>query len=169
MVLRAKKHGLTIYDMVRNGEIYPLADLLDAADAALKSEEHVNLDQLVSMLDSRDSGIRYWACVGLFRLGPGARGQKDALRRLLDDTSDEVVAMAAWALYNLGEESLARRRLRSLLEDNSPASLKVVNIIDWIEDDPSYYHKAMIECQPPLMASYLGRWKQQSRQAAESR
>ena len=168
MVLRAKKHGLTIYEMVRNAEIYPLADLLDAADAALQSEEHVNLDKLVNMLDSRDSGIRYWACVGLFRLGPGARGQKDALRRMLDDTSDEVVAMAAWALYNLGEESLARRRLRTLLEDNSPASLKVVNIIDWMGDDPSYYHTAMIECQPPLMASYLGRWKQQARQAAES-
>ena len=168
MVLRAKKHGLTIYEMVRNAEIYPLADLLDAADAALQSEEHVNLDKLVSMLESQDSGIRYWACVGLFRLGPGARGQKDALRRMLDDASDEVVAMAAWALYNLGEESLARRRLRTLLEDNSPASLKVVNIIDWMGDDPSYYHTAMIECQPPLMASYLGRWKQQARQAAES-
>lgn len=168
MVYRAEQNGMTIYEMVRKPQLYPLKRLLDAADRALQPEENVAMAQLVAMLKDPDSGIRYWGCVGLFRLGPGARGQKEPLRQLLKDPSDEVVAMAAWTLYNLGEEEIARHRLRSLLETNSRAALKVANIIDWMDEDPKFYRDALLACQPPLHAPFLTRLKEQSRQPADS-
>ena len=168
MAHRAEKNDVTIYEMVRNPQLYPLERLLDAADTALQSEADVDLERLVAMLKDPDSGIRYWGCVGLFRLGLGARGQKDLLRALLEDPSDEVVAMAAWTLYNLGDEQNARNRLRGLLEANSRASLKVANIIEWIGEDAEFYRDALLACQPPLHAAYLTRIKEQTRQRTES-
>jgi hypothetical protein len=76
--------------------------------------------------------------------------------------------MAAWTLYNLGEEKIARDRLRSLLETNSRAALKVANIIDWMDEDPKFYRDALLACQPPLHAPFLTRLKEQSRQRADS-
>ena len=94
----------------------------------------------------------------------GARGQKDLIRKLLTAPCDEVVAMAAWTLYNLDDREVAREHLRRLLELNSRASLKVANIIDWMGDDPAFYEDALLACQPPLHASFLGRMKEHSRQ-----
>ena len=135
MVYRAAQNKMTIYEMIRNPQLYPLERLLDASDLALQREADVDLDQLIALLGDADSGIRYWGCVGLFRIGMGARGQKDLLHQLLKDPSDEVVAMAAWTLYNLGDEQVARDRLRGLLEENSRAALKVANMIDWMDED----------------------------------
>jgi hypothetical protein len=72
--------------------------------------------------------------------------------------------MAAWALYHLGEKETARKKLRDLLEENSNAALKVVNMIDWMDDDPDYYRDALLGCQAPLQAAYLQRMKQDARQ-----
>lgn len=169
MVNRAAQNGLTIYEMIRNAELYPLEQLLDACDTALHDEQQVDLDRLVEMVRDPDSGIRYWGCVGLFRLGMGARGQKALFRDLLADPCDEVVAMAAWALFKLGDQQVAREHLRDLLKENSRAALKVANIIDWMEDDPTFYQDALLSCQPPLHALFLARIKEQSRQRAGSR
>lgn len=164
MVHRAAENGMTVYEMIRDPNIYPLEQLLDACDTALHDGKEVDLDRLVTMAHDPDSGIRYWGCVGLFRLGMGARGQKDLIRKLLNDPCDEVVAMAAWTLYNLDDREVAREHLRRLLELNSRAALKVANIIDWMGDDPAFYEDALLACQPPLHASFLGRIKEQSRQ-----
>ena len=168
MVYRAAQNKMTIYEMIRNPQLYPLERLLDASDLALQREADVDLDQLIALLGDADSGIRYWGCVGLFRLGMGSRGQKDLLNQLLKDPSDEVVAMAAWTLYNLGDEQVARDRLRGLLEENSRAALKVANMIDWMDEDPTFYRDALLACQPPLHAPFLSRLKEQSRQRANS-
>ena len=165
---RAAKNGITIYEMVRNPQLYPLKRLIDACNCALQPEGDVDIDQLVKMTDDPDSGIRYWGCVGLFRLGMGARGQKQRLKQLLNDPCDEVIAMVAWTLYNLGDQQTARERLRGLLEFNSRAALKVANIIDWMDDDPAFYQNALLACQPPLHAPFLNRLKEQSRQRANS-
>ncbi len=168
MVYRAAKNGITIYEMIRNPQLYPLKRLIDACNCALQPEGDVDIDQLVKMTEDPDSGIRYWGCVGLFRLGMGARGQKQRLKQLLNDPCDEVVAMVAWTLYKLGDQQVARERLRGLLESNSRAALKVANIIDWMDDDPAFYQNALLACQPPLHAPFLTRLKEQSRQRANS-
>lgn len=163
MVRRAKSNGVTIYEMVRNQELYPLDRLLDASEIALEQSRD-NQKTLVTMLADNDSGIRYWAAVGLFLLGEEARNNLPELRKAFDDPDDEVAAMAAWAVYKLGEKEVAREQLRGMLEEDSSAALKVINIIKWMNDDPVYYRDALLSCQSPLQAAYLKRMQQQARQ-----
>jgi hypothetical protein len=158
MVTRAKQHDTTIYEMVRDPAKYPLEQLLDAVDLALaKSVE--NRKQLEALLASDDSGVRYWGSVGLFLLGEQAAESEPALRKALKDDCHEVVAMAAWSLFNLGEKETARHALRGLLENNSYAALKVANIIDWMGEGYDFYKEALASCNTSVQPSYLGRIK----------
>ncbi len=159
MVTRAEKHDTTIYEMVRDAKKYPLERLLEASDLALAKSAD-NREALERMLASDESGVRYWGSVGLFLLGEKANDSKLALRKSLTDDCHEVVAMAAWSLFNLGEKDTARNALRGLLENNSYAALKVANIIDWIGEGYDFYKEALASCSTSVQDSYLGRIKQ---------
>jgi N-sulfoglucosamine sulfohydrolase len=144
---------------VRDPDVYPLERLIDASDLALAISPE-NREALEAMLTDKDSGVRYWGSVGLFLLRDQAADSKPALHRALADDCHEVVAMAAWALYQLGEKETARKTLRSLLENNSYAALKVANIIDWIGEGYDYYKDALAACETSVQSSYLGRIKE---------
>jgi hypothetical protein len=158
MVTRAEQYNTTIYEMVREPEKYPLEQLLDAADLALAKSVD-NRKQLEALLASADSGLRYWGSVGLFMLGQQVAESKPVLQKALRDDCHEVVAMAAWSLFNLGDTETARHTLRSLLENNSYAALKVANIIDWIGEGYDFYREALASCDTSVQPSYLGRIK----------
>lgn len=129
MVKRAKDNNTSIYEMVRNKELYNLPALLDAADVALEhNPEHI--DQLRNMLSDKDGGIRYWAMVGAFLLNDEA-----AALMAINDKSHEVRAMAAWTLIRTGKQQAGFACLKSMLQDNSYATLKILNIIDWMGED----------------------------------
>jgi HEAT repeat protein len=94
---------MTIYAMVRNPKLYPLASYLDAADMALERDAK-NLKGLEQSMSHADEGIRYWAVVGLFLLGNDAASAVDTLEKALQDDSHEVRMMAAWAMVKLGHK-----------------------------------------------------------------
>ncbi len=129
MVKRAADHGLTIYEMVRDPELYDLPALLDAADLALEKDP-ANLSRLRKLLHSPDCGLRYWGMVGCFLLNDQAAGFQG-----LEDESHEVRAMAAWLLINTGARQEGFQCLENLLKTNSYATLKVLNMMDWIGED----------------------------------
>jgi len=120
---------MTIYEMVRDPKLYNLPGLLDAADIALEADPD-NLDRLRMMLNNEDPGIRYWAITGCFLLN-----DQVATRKVLNDKSHEVRALVAWTLIKNGESELGMGVLENLLLDNSYATLKVLNIIDWMGND----------------------------------
>ena len=122
-----------------------------------KSVDHRK--QLEALLASDDRGVRYWGSVGLFLLGEQAAESKFELQAALEDDCHEVVAMAAWSLFSLGEKETARDALRGLLEDDSYAALKVANIIDWIGEGYDFYKEALASCNTSVQSSYLGRIK----------
>lgn len=129
MVKRAKDNNMTIYEMVRDPKLYNLPGLLDAADIALEADPD-NLDELRVMLNNDDPGIRYWAITGCFLLNDEVGALK-----VLNDTSHEVRALAAWILIRNGEVEKGKKMLEEMLLDNSYASLKILNMIDWIGDE----------------------------------
>jgi len=129
MVKRAKDNNMTIYEMVRDPKLYNLPGLLDAADIALEADPD-NLDELRIMLNNDDPGIRYWAITGCFLLNDHVGALK-----VLNDPSHEVRAMAAWILIRNGEVENGKKMLEEMLLDNSYATLKILNMIDWIGDD----------------------------------
>ena len=55
--------------------------------------------------------------------------------------------MAAWILYRAGDKSAAQECWNQLLRESSYASLKILNIIDWIGDGAEPYADAVEACE----------------------
>lgn len=141
--------GKTIYDLVRDPELYDVKKLQEVSAMALQPKAS-DLEALQNLLASEDVGVRYWATVGCFHLSAtvdAGRIDLDAIRNLLTDDSHHVRAMAAWALYRCGEQNVARECWNQLLRESSYASLKVLNIIDWIGEGPEPYADSIKACK----------------------
>ncbi|PHQ36149.1 sulfatase-like hydrolase/transferase [Rhodopirellula bahusiensis] len=128
---RAKEHDITIYEMVRDPKLYPLEKYLDAADMALLRDK-ANLDILTRQMSDEDEGMRWWASVGLHLMEDDAAPSIDALKKALDDESDEVRMMSAWTLVKLGEETEAMACLRELLFNGTNNQIMLENVLDWM-------------------------------------
>lgn len=152
---RAKENNMTIYEMVRNPELYELGAYLDASDIALQ-EDPANIPVFVKMAADEDSAIRYWGSVGLYLVAGEAKKEQGLIRKLLSDESHEVRAMAAYTLYRQGDTAAARAAFNDLLKNNSYASLKVLNMIDWIGEGADA-HRDVI--QAANLGSYESRMR----------
>ena len=131
---RAAANGITIYELVRNEELYPLEQYLDAADVALER----NPDRRASLegwLGSSDEAMRWWGVVGLHLLEDRAAPSRALLLKALQDSSDEVKMMSAWTLIRLGEPADAMRTLETLLlhpESEHSNTTMLHNVLDWM-------------------------------------
>jgi len=131
---RAAANNTTIYEMVRDDKLYPLAQYLDAADLALARETR-NRNEFVLWLKDEDEGMRWWGIVGLHLLGPNAEVAKSSVADALSDPSDEVKMMAAWTLVNLGDQQPAMSTLETLLiktPDEATNTTMLHNVLDWM-------------------------------------
>ena len=130
---RAAANDMTIYEMVRDRKLYPLAKYLDAADMALERDRG-NLQTFVKGMSDADCGIRYWAAVGLHLLDTNAASAVDVLEKALQDESHEVRIMAAWTVVKLGRKEQGLNCLRELLKKTT-AQRKLYNVLDWMGED----------------------------------
>ena len=111
---RATKHGLTLYELVRDPQLYPLEQYLDAADLALTADS-AKLPQFVKNLTNPDGGIRWWAINGLKNLGSKAKpAQKEILHAAHNDPAQEVRILAAWILHDFGDVETYREIINSI-------------------------------------------------------
>jgi len=140
---RAAKNNLTIYEMVRNENLYPLESYLDAADLALERDRS-NLETFVKWMSSDNEGMRWWAIVGLRLLDEVAHPATGLLKQALKDESHEVRMMAAWILIDLGQRDQALATLDELIFEGTQNEPMLHNIIDWI-GEPAF----------PLVKKYL--------------
>ncbi len=154
--IRAKENGITIYDMVRDPDLYPLESYLDAADLALERNPG-NRRQFTKALADQDEGIRYWAVVGLHLLAEDASPAKRVLLGALGDPSDEVKIMAAWTLVNLDEREQGLNCLGQLLRDGSTAKLKLHNVLDWMGEAAVPVVKEFLIAHPEQAKGILAR------------
>lgn len=146
MLRRAEANRTTIYEMVRNSKIYNLPAYLTAADVAL-AKNVANLPKLTNYLSDSDSCLRYWGACGMVMLGKLDDSAIKALKKCLRDESHDVRAMAAWALIKAGHESEGQASLIEMIQQNSYASLRVLNVMDWIGGDTSPYQSALQSMQ----------------------
>lgn len=134
MLKRAADRGCTVYEVANNPALYRLDAYIEMADLAIAADP-ANLAALAAGLEHADAGVRYWAALGCMMLGDGARPAQDALLRRLEDDSHEVRTMAAWALIKLGEKKPGYACIEAMLAEDSYATLKIHNVIDWMEAD----------------------------------
>ena len=130
-VRRAAANKLTIYEMVRDPKLYPLAAYLDAADRALARDKG-NLAALSRAMADKDEGMRWWAVVGLHLLAKDAAPATDVLKKALADESHEVRMMAAWTLVKLGHAKEGLACLDDLLFKGTHCKSMLHNVLDWM-------------------------------------
>jgi uncharacterized sulfatase len=110
------KKGETPWDLARDESRYPLACLLEAADA-------VGRDGAAPLqrgwLNDADDGVRYWAAVGLHAADDLAEPDRAPLRQALQDESPVVRIESAAALARHGEADGALPVLAAALADDS--------------------------------------------------
>ena len=146
VVLRSEQSGKTIFDLVRDSSLYNVPVLQQASNLAIQKDLK-NLPQLYDNLKATDSGVRYWAIVGLFNLQQETPLDMKPVREMLNDSCHHVRVMAAWILYRGGDKATARECWNDLLEQDSYAALKTFNVIDWIGDGIEPYAKSMKQCK----------------------
>lgn len=124
---------MPMYDYMRTSHIN-LKVIVDAAELATLGKTE-NLNELQAFLKNEESAIRYWGATGLLILGQDAAPAKNDLLAALNDQSDNVVTVAAEALYYLGEKEAAINALLSVLKNpNEFARTHALNAIDCIEE-----------------------------------
>jgi len=139
---RAATNKTTIFQMVRDVQLYDLPSYLDAADLALGKNPD-SKPQLLTYLKSKDSALRYWGTVGLLMQGHDDAEVQTALASVLNDSCIEVIAMASFALLQAGKNEKASAALIDQLKNNSHGLLFVLNVLDWSHTDIKPFANAL--------------------------
>ena len=102
------------YDYMRSGKV-PFNSILEAAELASLGQKE-DMEKMAELLKSENSAIRYWAATGLLIQGENGRGYIPELKKVLKDSSPNVVVVAGEALYNIGEKEAGLNALLGVLK-----------------------------------------------------
>ncbi len=127
-----------LYDLTRsdlNG--VKMDSLITIADFALTATKK-DIPKLVSLLDSQDRAIRYWAATGILMLGQDATETLKDIDVADGESIEGASLVLAEALYRTGEHEKGKRiLLKGLMSDNLFARVRALNIVDCVdESDP---------------------------------
>ena len=93
-----RSEGSTPFEYARESGDYQPRKILEVAEMVGVAKE----EELLEKLNDKDSGVRYWAVIGLMQLDNLNKSAKGALTNLLDDSSPSVQIAAAETLcYNV--------------------------------------------------------------------
>ncbi|EDM28507.1 probable sulfatase atsG [Lentisphaera araneosa HTCC2155] len=131
MLRLAEKHNTSMYDLVRDPKMFNHAGCLDAIDVAL-AKDPANLEQLIHLLEDQSPELRYWGAMGLLLLEEAAKSARTPLIKALNDESDHVRIIAAWALLKIGDADKCYETIGAIIEKEAPALLFALNVLDWM-------------------------------------
>jgi hypothetical protein len=112
------------------------------------AKNEANVKTLTGYLSDADSGVRYWGVCGLVMEDKLDAAARKALKDCLHDESHDVRAMAAWALIKAGDNQDGQSCLIQLINQRSYATLRVLNVIDWMGVDTTPYLVAIKLLKP---------------------
>lgn len=122
----------TPYDYARHSGAYEVEKILETAEMVGKA----NAGALLPLLDNEDSGVRFWAVVGLINQENQGDEVQTALKDLLEDDSPSVRIQAAEALAYAGDHPEAVEVLGEAVQDDRPwVALQAARSIQLIGDD----------------------------------
>ena len=150
---RAATNQMTIYEMVRDKNLYPLEQYLDAADLALAREPQ-NLTIFVEWMSRKDEGMRWWGIVGIHLLEDAAIEATKTLESALTDEAHEIRMMSAWTLIKLGKKDRAVACLDDLLFNQTHNTAMLHNVIDWMGEPGLPLVKKYIESNGSRKGKY---------------
>ena len=114
MMMRAQ--GSTPYEMAHTSEKYDVEQVLEAAEMV----GIASVEELSQKLKNQDSGVRYWAVMGLQARGKEAKFAAEELIALLNDPSPTVQVAVAETLCHWNRCEAALPVLRRWVQDDRP-------------------------------------------------
>ncbi len=114
--MHRRSAGSSIYEFAQDPNRYPLEKIFAMAECAARRNPE-DLQVLLRGMTDPDSGVRYWAVMGLAVRGkPAVEKGTPLLRQLLrDDPSPSARIVAAWALAEYGGADDLRNALETLV------------------------------------------------------
>lgn len=104
------------YEYARNSGQYQVEKILQAAEMVGIATEK----ELIGNLQDQESGVRYWAIMGLRQYSNVGTNTLHALEKALDDESPSVQIVAAEALCHFGKPQKAIPVLGKWVQDDRP-------------------------------------------------
>lgn len=127
-----RSEGSTPYEYARFSEDYAVEKTLAAAEMVGRASE----SELTGKLKDRDSGVRYWAVIGLLQMPELSDASSKELTALLNDPSPSVQIAAAEALCKYGDSAKAVQTLGKLVQDDrSWLALQAARSIQLVGED----------------------------------
>lgn len=144
----------TPYELARDRQRYPLERILETAELASSLVDSAN-EQLAARHSDPDSGVRYWAALGMLMRGEdGFKYGSDHLRSALQDDSPAVRIVAAEALGRFGnaaDQDQARETLAALAPPATNGvlvSMAALAAIEALGDAGKPLHKMVVSLDP---------------------
>lgn len=138
--IHSRSRGMTPYEMGQDPELYDFDAVFSAAQLA-SSQDPEDLPEIVKLLDSGDSAVRYWGATGiLIHEGAGVEAAGDRLVEALDDESGSVAAVSAEALARFGQEAHQEQAVERLVELSNQRegdvyeAIVAANSLDYVGD-----------------------------------
>lgn len=111
-----RSEGSSPYEYARESGDYQVGKILETAEMVGTAGE----EELIKKLNDAESGVRFWAVVGLVQLEQIGNESKKALTELLGDSSPAVQITAAEALCQFGFSAEAVKTLGRNVTDERP-------------------------------------------------
>jgi uncharacterized sulfatase len=167
--IHSRSAGSTPYEMGHDDGLYPMAEVMHAAELASSLEKEF-VGELVEVMKHQDSAVRYWGAMGILMRGADAAEKTESeLLRALSDPSPYVRIVAAEAVGMYGDASDLEKALSVLLEHSNLetnglyVSMLALNALDAL-GDKARSARAKITALPiedpsvhPRMKSYVPR------------
>ncbi|MEM9327418.1 MAG: sulfatase-like hydrolase/transferase, partial [Bacteroidota bacterium] len=123
--------GSSPYDYASEGNEFKVRDILAAAEKVGLADER----EIVDLLESQDSGVRYWAVLALQQADGLTGDALNALTRRLSDPSPSVQIAAAELVLHLTTSEDALNTLAELVQSEEPTvALQAARSIQLIGD-----------------------------------
>jgi arylsulfatase A-like enzyme len=127
--VHARSVGITPYEMGHDPEKYDF-DAIFAAAGLASSQNPEDLPAIIGLLESKDSGVRYWGATGLLiQESAGVKAGHDALIKALGDDCASVAIVAAEAIGRYGEGAEREKALEVLMSHANQATGNVFEAI----------------------------------------
>ena len=112
---RAQAAGLTPYEMMQDNSLYPLEDILSAAE-----EASLRTGSGLQLFNSEDPAVRYWAVMSVIMAKRKTPAMEELLIEAVLDPNDIVRTAAAEGLGRMGREDIAVTVFEKLLDETEP-------------------------------------------------
>jgi uncharacterized sulfatase len=138
--IHRRSKGSTPYQMGHDERLYPAERVIRTAETA-SSPKPGDSGALFKAFGDADSGVRYWAAMGLLMRGKsGVQAGRSQLTRALEDDSPSVRVAAAEALGRFGGDDDLKRALPVLVElanaekHGTYVSMAALNALDYLDE-----------------------------------